>query len=1175
MPASILHTGKNLRRVIRGLFVVLLMPGEVSSQTLPSTAQSFDEIRPTAASQETLSSAATDRPSVSPSAIKSSAFGVLARDSVTEPFFSGAIPRSAAIANDASLNDVAAVGSFVMAVGERSVLVSSRDAGITWTTNLLPIDCSLTSVCLLTNQIGFVGGIAFDPTSRGTYGVVFRTNDGGNSWTRVLRDPTVPPPDGTGRLIGVVQDLPPIHSLRFFDLENAIAVCDVPETENGTGVFRTDDGGETWKPLTSGASASGQTQTFRHTGSFLSPTDGIIGGSGSSWAAVVGDQVVPLAAASATLRQVRGAAISREGNGWLVGDGGLLLRSDNGGVSWKPGAAIPSAMQSVLDFHTVAQKGNAVCTAGSPGSFVLVSEDGGTTWNLRELNHSAPVHRLCFVSESSVIAVGSLGIIHRSDDGGQSWQTVRNSEYRTGMLNIVTNPHDTPYEMLASVSGDQGYRSVTIQPSAVLSDGGRQDTDAKAALTAAGGNEFLSDWMFARTQPQQEIVQQELVAAWSRQTDNRLAEVLPQRLAEHIRIWRPDVICLHRSSDRDQVFEIWRQVIDRAVQIAAGDAAADSALNSALLKPWTVSRIVEQLPDGTTSALVFSPEELLTQCGTTSRLIADHSRRRLKGGAGVTSQTSASAGDTSRTVAFAVRSAAGVTSAPSQLFSGIDALPGSAARRANSDSVGFDRRQLKSILQTDETQRAALMGHLQLRDTPLSLISGLRTAGANLPPTLALQQLQDLAHRYDDLDNLEGQIAVLREIVDRFPQSPVAGDAAEILFQFYSSDELRMIRQAEQVSAENPEAGILQATARIPGVVGPLQPQFRPGQGSRLPKTNGTYSDAVSELWDANAESAFDFLETHAPARAAAPAILLRQAANVRRTNAFGESSAVLSEAAQGTDRFSLFAQAEQQAVHGAARSPIPVINLPEITLTAEPRTNTSAKTEAINGPAAATALPNTNAQEGLDSEDVAKSETSASSGRPYLDAALNEECWQTVPELHLLRADDPDPGDNPDCLIMLAWDREHLYISGRLERAPGHPDVADSAAPRHHDADHQALDRVEICLDTDRDYTTSFQFTIDETGQTSDLAWNSPTWNPKWYVAHDGEDDVWRFEAAIPFDQILTRPIRPGDLWSIRLRRVVPGVLEQTLQPPTDDAAGSRVDTGGTGLLRFIRSRR
>jgi hypothetical protein len=154
----------------------------------------------------------------------------------------------------------------------------------------------------------------------------------------------------------------------------------------------------------------------------------------------------------------------------------------------------------------------------------------------------------------------------------------------------------------------------------------------------------------------------------------------------------------------------------------------------------------------------------------------------------------------------------------------------------------------------------------------------------------------------------------------------------------------------------------------------------------------------------------------------------------------------------------------------------------------------------------------------------------------------------------------------------MLAWDSEFLYLAARLERAEGR-ELLQTAAERRYDESHGDRDRVELCVDTDRDLLTAFRFTVDETGRTDDACWKLQKWNPRWYVATDADERTWRLECAVPLAELSSEAVRPGTLWSIRLRRLCPGQADQqvpALEAESADAAGKSVD--GALLVRLIR---
>ena len=64
--------------------------------------------------------------------------------------------------------------------------------------------------------------------------------------------------------------------------------------------------------------------------------------------------------------------------GWLVGDGGLVRTTADGGQTWQaPPTEIPAEVRRTFDFCAVAVRGSQVWIAGSPGNRVFHSADWG------------------------------------------------------------------------------------------------------------------------------------------------------------------------------------------------------------------------------------------------------------------------------------------------------------------------------------------------------------------------------------------------------------------------------------------------------------------------------------------------------------------------------------------------------------------------------------------------------------------------------------------------------------------------------------------------------------------------------------------------------------------------------------------------------------------------------
>ncbi len=95
----------------------------------------------------------------------------LAGDFLRQPAFRFARPARAA------LMDVTRAGSRLVAVGERGLIVYSDDGGRTWTQASVPVRTTLTAVCFPEPQTGWAVGHE---------SVVLRTRDRGVTWTKVL-----------------------------------------------------------------------------------------------------------------------------------------------------------------------------------------------------------------------------------------------------------------------------------------------------------------------------------------------------------------------------------------------------------------------------------------------------------------------------------------------------------------------------------------------------------------------------------------------------------------------------------------------------------------------------------------------------------------------------------------------------------------------------------------------------------------------------------------------------------------------------------------------------------------------------------------------------------------------------------------------------------------------------
>ncbi|MCA9009117.1 MAG: hypothetical protein KDB01_05190 [Planctomycetaceae bacterium] len=1057
-------------------------------------------------------------------------------DVPAEPFFSGPIPRTSAIIGDASLNDVCHVGSRIWAVGERGVICFSDNAGATWAARVTPMECSLQSVCFLTNTIGWVAGTRTRPdTGLQSSAVLLHTRDGGQTWTD-LTSAAGPRTIGTSHLPASV--LPGIRHIQYFGLDTAVAVTAPMHQRSGNGIFRSEDGGHTWSPI-----PVDQTGGPWIAGHFVSESDGIVVGHHQSYAAVVADQAVVINRPEPTLRAIRSVSLDTEAHGWIAGDGCFILTTEDAGVTWKqPAGQIPPEITQALDLHTVAHSASTILLGGNPGACLLHSSNNGQDWKLVTVPMTGCLKRLHFISATDVIGVGSLGQIVRSADSGHTWASVRSTGFRAGLVNVITDADKAAWQLLSHVAAEQGVRSAVIQLSQPLSlegnalmDGVPMSEQSTTAVTRLGANAAESHWMFPRTKPEHHRSSEQLVAEWNRQTDGRLRKLLPLRIARDIRNWRPSVVVIEPVSDEDAVAALMREVIPQAVSLAANDED-DRWLSQLGLSPWRVNRVVCRVPQNQSATITFRNDDLLPSLGTTSGLLHDATLKLFERPIDALPSLETAAG---YELVFDASEAPSVAS----LFDQLNHVMKSDARRPYDFRSRDQVEILKSILQSAHVESTALTGHMQSAQTEDALIAQLYGIGANLPAALALRQLQDLADINLQQNNAEGYLAVQQEIVRRYPDSEEAQAAAEMLFLFYSSAEARLYRLG---ASHRKTSGPPSTTAAIPSIPGvaqsslsspsAVQPKIQAAATSPFSSDATNAMDALHQRWDAHAMTALRILSKSNNGNGSRnPLVLLRTAANYRLQETNGEQSTALSEVSQRDDQYGLFARCEMQVTYMPAAPLLPLINLPK---RSEP---------------------------------------------PFLDGVLTDSIWEDAEEILLIPfvRDSLDPltgtrrkslarGEDISSLTMLAWDDEFLYLGARLQRAPEKLQPVELAMHRSYDSKHENRDRLELEIDTDRDFGTSFQLTIDESGQTSDRCWMLDQWNPKWYVALDADNAAWRIEAAIPLKELCAAGAKPGDLWNIRLRRIIPGVLQHELQTGTNP-----VSTDGTGMVRFIRPRR
>jgi len=277
-----------------------------------------------------------------------------------------------------SLTQVSFVGEHGWAVGHNGAIVHTRDGGKTWT----PQQSGTTKTLFSVSFIDQLHGRACGDESAWVW-----TDNGGETWTAERIEVSQ---------VGLSEDtslaVPDIiyYSVQFIDAQNGWMVG-----EYGN-IRHTSDGGKTWdsqhESLLDEMVAKGEQRDVMTLGALF---------------------------------RVR---FTDKDHGIVVGAGGSVAVTDNGGQQWKwvsregGKADIPN-----LHLYDVAMPGQdgRIVMVGTNG-LILTSTNGGNDWQTAKTPGGVFtwINGLAFADGGKGVLVGGKGLILLTDDAGQTWQTL-------------------------------------------------------------------------------------------------------------------------------------------------------------------------------------------------------------------------------------------------------------------------------------------------------------------------------------------------------------------------------------------------------------------------------------------------------------------------------------------------------------------------------------------------------------------------------------------------------------------------------------------------------------------------------------------------------------------------------------------------------------------------------
>ena len=534
------------------------------------------------------------------------------------------------------------------------------------------------------------------------------------------------------------------------------------------------------------------------TGDFYNARSAILGGLLGQLATIQEGDFVRSHRAGVVLLGVNAMQVVLPGYGWLAGDGGWIALTGNRGNAWRPplGALPPSA--ALFDFSALAVRGPRCWVAGSPGSRVFFTPDAGRTWSAFATNSTVPLRAITFVDDLHGWAVGQLGVILSTVDGGQTWRRQRAGGARAAVMAVAGAAQDLPLELLARLCKEQGYLGVAeVLGRTDVENGTRGDVPAAdglhQALLHVGACAGETAWGFPIRQPGLLLPAEAILDGWNRMHNGHGADALAAYVVRQIRTWRPSVILIPAGRGAAGLSQVVQQTVTAAAKLAGDPAYMADQFKAAGCEPWNVQRVCLVSDTKVGGKLALESDDWSPRLGQTWADIALPARALLddhdQGGPTVASVqliVGEAAAEATATPA-ATRLRIGDSTNRFDIMAGIAAGNGLSRRSmAESDSRfggpldGLAQgRQVQAIFEHIDRDPQALLARLVKGDV---LPQGIDMAAAAALTFRIAQRFRNAGH-----GDLADKTLVL--LAERYPNDPLARTALVWRFQNLAASE--------------------------------------------------------------------------------------------------------------------------------------------------------------------------------------------------------------------------------------------------------------------------------------------------------------------------------------------------------------------------------------------------
>lgn len=260
-------------------------------------------------------------------------------------------------------------------------MYKTTNGGLTWSQNFGYFFTTCYAMHFLNDTLGFAGAFG---------NAIFRTTNGGENWSQQSNP----------------QLSEFIRSFSFADSLRGMAIA-------GGYVYLTINGGTTWSStfnlgnLRSGA---------------LSPQGNAVVGNLTGGIRISNDYGANFTDANpqagiATFRRIK---MLNANQGWVGGDLGKILKTNNGGTSWQLQTAAPY-FDVITDMSVFSS--SKVLVSNDDGQ-VITTTNGGSSFSTQTLDANGPIRAMHFPTASVGYACGNSGRLWKSTNGGTSFSAI-------------------------------------------------------------------------------------------------------------------------------------------------------------------------------------------------------------------------------------------------------------------------------------------------------------------------------------------------------------------------------------------------------------------------------------------------------------------------------------------------------------------------------------------------------------------------------------------------------------------------------------------------------------------------------------------------------------------------------------------------------------------------------